>query len=126
MSKMVHILWHGKALCGQPGLPCNWPADHKWVGLPDVKSQKDAVEKTSIWCADCLKIYEKTPEGATSEKCKCGGTYVWNRSCGAFVCDNEDCASHKGLARCFCGWSSSGGDGRAELEAVGETIEEEP
>ena len=44
-------------------------------------------------------------------------------SCGVGVCD--DCGHHQGLARCFCGWSASGGDGRAELVAMGETIEEE-
>jgi hypothetical protein len=29
------------------------------------------------------------------------------------------------MARCFCGWSLSGGDGRAELEEMGEVIEPE-
>ena len=35
--------------------------------------------------------------------------------CGANVCD--DCEYHDGLARCYCGWSESGGDGRQELRA---------
>jgi len=38
----------------------------------------------------------------------------------ALVCDN-----HQNLARCFCGWSESGGDGRQELIEMGETIEPE-
>lgn len=56
-------------------------------------------------------------------KCpKCGSTEVdWSRECGCKVC--WQCGNHLGLARCFCGWSESGGDGRAELIEMGETIE---
>lgn len=48
--------------------------------------------------------------------------YLFSRYCGARVCG---CGDHKGLARCFCGWSASGGDGRRELIEMGETIEPE-
>jgi hypothetical protein len=41
--------------------------------------------------------------------------------CGVLVCDA--CDQHKGLVRCYCGWAESGGDGYAELEEMGETIE---
>jgi hypothetical protein len=54
---------------------------------------------------------------------KCGGAMEFSTYCGARVCD--DCGHHKGLARCYCGWSASGGNGRAELEAMGETIDPE-
>jgi len=47
--------------------------------------------------------------------------YAFNRYCGATVC--ADCDDHKGLARCFCGWAKSGGDGYRELVEMGETIE---
>jgi hypothetical protein len=57
------------------------------------------------------------------KKCRCGGMMRWDRGCGALVC--ERCDDHDGLARCFCGWSASGGDGRQELIEMGETIEEE-
>jgi len=30
------------------------------------------------------------------------------------------------LARCYCGWASSGGDGRKELLEMGETIDPDP
>lgn len=53
---------------------------------------------------------------------KCRGTMTLTQ-CGCFVCD--DCDHHDGLARCFCGWSLSGGDGRAELEEMGETIDDD-
>ena len=55
--------------------------------------------------------------------CSCGGVMMWERYCGAFVC--QDCDEHKGLARCYCGWSRSGGNGREELEEMGEVIEAE-
>lgn len=51
----------------------------------------------------------------------CTHRYVFNRACGATVC--QDCDEHKGFARCFCGWSRSGGDGYRELIEAGETIE---
>lgn len=44
-----------------------------------------------------------------------------SRVCGVRIC--MECGEHKGLARCFCGWSEDGGDGRRELEEMGETIE---
>ena len=56
-------------------------------------------------------------------KCECGGTFHFT-NCGAKVCD--DCGNHFGLARCFCGWTKSGkGDGRRELEEMGEVIDPE-
>jgi hypothetical protein len=52
---------------------------------------------------------------------RCGHGASMNRSCGAWVCDT--CGNHEGLARCYCGWSASGGDGRTELLNLGENIE---
>lgn len=49
--------------------------------------------------------------------------YEFDRYCGAKVC--ADCGEHKGLDRCYCGWSRYGGNGRQELIEMGETIEEE-
>jgi hypothetical protein len=56
-------------------------------------------------------------------ECKCGGTYEYDRYCGAYVC--LKCGNHLGLGRCYCGWSADGGDGRQQLVEMGETIEEE-
>jgi hypothetical protein len=56
------------------------------------------------------------------QKCHCGGDFDFSRYCGADTC--VKCDNHKGMARCFCGWSLSGANGREELEAMGETIEE--
>ena len=55
-------------------------------------------------------------------KCEgCGEDAVFAPNCGAYVC--ASCDHHNGLARCFCGWSASGGDGYRELIDMGETIE---
>lgn len=56
-------------------------------------------------------------------ECPCGGLLLWDFFCGCRVCGT--CGHHLGLARCYCGWSLSGGDGREELEEMGETIDEE-
>lgn len=53
----------------------------------------------------------------------CNGTAKLNRICGVYVCGT--CGTHQGLARCFCGWSRSGGNGRQELEEMGEVIDED-
>jgi hypothetical protein len=61
VKMIIHILWHGKALCGQPGLPCEWPVDHKWVGLPglpDVKEQDVKVREQGAWCVECLAQFQ--------------------------------------------------------------------
>jgi len=59
-----------------------------------------------------------------TKKCKCGGTMTLSRTCGVLVCDT--CDEHDGLERCFCGWSrTSPGNGRQELEQMGEVIDEE-
>lgn len=56
-------------------------------------------------------------------KCKHEYPRFSDRVCGAKICYN--CGDHKGLARCFCGWSTTGGNGKTELIEMGETIEED-
>ena len=59
------------------------------------------------------------------EKCKCGGEFHFNDYCGTHVCTK--CRQHKDfITRCYCGWSADGGDGRRQLEEMGETIDPEP
>ena len=56
--------------------------------------------------------------------CENGHVYRLKGYCGAYVC--LECDDHKGLERCYCGWSkTSPGHGREELEDMGETIESE-
>jgi hypothetical protein len=55
---------------------------------------------------------------------KCKHDYDWMPYCGVEVC--FACGDHKGLERCYCGWSkTSPGRGYEELIEMGETIEEE-
>lgn len=69
--------------------------------------------------------YAINAEDGEDEPKECGEhwkhDYTFSKNCGCEVCDR--CDHHKGLARCYCGWSASGGDGRAELEEMGETID---
>jgi hypothetical protein len=53
----------------------------------------------------------------------CTHDYYFNWYCAAYVCDL--CDEHKGLARCFCGWSLSGRDGALELIEMGENLDED-
>ena len=59
--------------------------------------------------------------------------FVKDYNCGAHVC--YDCGHHapwnregevtQNLARCYCGWSESGGNGYDELLAMGECIDDD-
>lgn len=55
---------------------------------------------------------------------ECKHKYRFDRGCGVGICDL--CGDHRGLERCYCGWSkTSPGRGYEELIEMGETIEEE-
>ena len=49
--------------------------------------------------------------------------YQFRAYCGAKVCDS--CEDHEGLARCYCGWAASGGNGIRELIEMGEQIDDD-
>lgn len=42
--KELHILHHGFALCGLPGVPADWPEGHRWVRI---------AERTRATCHGC-------------------------------------------------------------------------
>lgn len=48
-SKVCHALTGGGALCGQPGLPKDWPMNHYWV------REEDAEHVNCRKCLDVLK-----------------------------------------------------------------------
>ena len=47
-------------------------------------------------------------------------TRVYSKTCAAKIC--TECDDHQGLDRCWCGWSSTGGNGNAELREMGENM----
>jgi hypothetical protein len=57
------------------------------------------------------------------QRCACGGSFRFEQYCGAWCC--QECNNHRNLARCYCGWAMSGGDGREELLEMGERLEAE-
>lgn len=60
----------------------------------------------------------------TTDEEECEHEYRTRRYCGVLVCTK--CDDHKGLERCYCGWSkTSPGHGREELIDMGERIEED-
>jgi hypothetical protein len=64
-----------------------------------------------------------TTEPRTHGSCTCGGAWHWDKECAVSVC--KRCGKHKGLARCWCGWSESGRNGADELREMGEVIQPE-
>lgn len=54
---------------------------------------------------------------------RCTHDYELRANCGVDVCWN--CSDHKDLARCYCGWAASGGNGRQELLDMGENLDED-
>ena len=52
-----------------------------------------------------------------------GVTRQMDPVCGAYIC--LDCEDHEGLARCYCGWATNGGDGVRQLQDQGENVEDD-
>ena len=61
----------------------------------------------------------------------CKHEFVFSQGCGANVCQGcglhahlsfEDGSLPQELARCWCGWSDTGGNGRGELWELGEDL----
>lgn len=71
---------------------------------------------------DCSRDYQ-IEEIRECDICKSHAYFT--AYCGAFVCSNNACCYHDGLARCYCGWSMSGRNGRVELIEMGENIDED-
>lgn len=44
----VHLLKHGRSLCGMPGLPKDWPEGHVWVSV------KDEELASEVTCGKCV------------------------------------------------------------------------
>ncbi len=66
---------------------------------------------------------ERDESGERFKRCSCEERAYFSVSCAAYICSG--CGAHVDLARCWCGWSASGGNGRRELIEMGETIGDE-
>jgi hypothetical protein len=51
---VVHVLWHGAALCGIEGPPSAWSARDRWVG-------KGAADEHEATCARCVAVFRGEP-----------------------------------------------------------------
>ena len=60
--EIIHLLDGGRALCGQPGVPRDWPANHRWAAEADADK---------VNCPECLKELsrKKMWAGAISGRC---------------------------------------------------------
>jgi hypothetical protein len=57
----LHILRHGRVMCGLQGVPSAWPAGHGWVSFEDVNAA------TTATCTACLMAFQSSallPNGA--------------------------------------------------------------
>jgi hypothetical protein len=112
------------------GLP---PGQYDSAVFPTVKECKQYAEEIAKALPAIIKDYDNSKKVRhlnETRKCpKCKGTMLYVPECGSFVCENNSCGHHQSssgqdFARCYCGWSASGGNGRQELEEMGEQIDE--
>lgn len=88
---------------------------------PEAEKPESDGEETSHRNVPGTSLDFKVKKSKDNNRCSCGGSFEFSTYCGCKVCTN--CMNHKGLARCYCGWSASGGDGRRELIEMGEVID---
>lgn len=49
---VVHILMHGSAHCGKPGVPGDWSDEHSWVSFQDEENA------SAVNCPECIEVRE--------------------------------------------------------------------
>jgi hypothetical protein len=54
-TRLVHLLYDGRALCPLEGAPGDWPKGHAWVDLAD--------DCDAATCPNCLKMQAALAEG---------------------------------------------------------------
>lgn len=57
-ARIVHILEEGRARCGIPGLPKDWPEGHVWVAANEGEAPAEA---TCPWCVEPFKHLSVSP-----------------------------------------------------------------
>jgi ribosomal protein L37E len=94
--------WQSRTNCSECGVGLDWNCvpEHQ-CNTPQAKRKPH------------VHTYEQKP----------GGERRMDANCGTYVC--LECNDHAGLARCYCGWASDGGNGVAQLRAEGENVEDD-
>lgn len=116
-------------LLDNPGAGYSFPCDKEgnlFLGLNPAAAENLVACATGKYKVGTPYIRDLSRDYTHEEIRECevchAGAYM-DRKCGVFVCSS--CEQHEGLARCFCGWSASGGDGYRELAEMGENLEED-
>ncbi len=55
MVHVVHLIKHGRALCGKGGLPEDWPRGHCWVSFEDIDNAH------RVNCPRCMAVLRGDP-----------------------------------------------------------------
>lgn len=65
----VHALWHGRALCGLPRYPGDWPLGHTWWAANQWDRIVEALDadprsaETCLICPICDRVMRDAPRG---------------------------------------------------------------
>jgi hypothetical protein len=118
------LIVNGKRTTGGFAFPCtkDGKVDETKFTSPDNNYHKCLAGEHNVSPSYVRAHQWQHVEPAIARCDSCGGEAEMDPSCGAYVC--SDCSNHLGLARCYCGWSASGGNGYSELVEMGETIDE--
>jgi hypothetical protein len=121
--------WEADTTPNPPRKPALLTLDISRITQRDVLGQTKALYGTCLFNDDAafvsVEAVRKYRRGYAKQKRKArlAALPEFDRYCGAYVC--RICNNHHGLARCYCGWASDGGNGRQQLVEMGETIDPE-
>jgi hypothetical protein len=87
---MIHILRHGRAVCGKPGMPGDWQDGDKWIAPTD-DELKDPNIANRVSCHDCLRggpppVLCGTCQHCDADDCLLGLTY--KHPCPSFLLED--------------------------------------
>lgn len=56
-AQIIHCLHEGRAICGKPGIPGDWPPGIVWEGLREWP--KTIKEHPELVCLECVHTYNR-------------------------------------------------------------------
>ena len=90
---------------------------------PDPNALRQELHYHDYFSTAVIRAESMQPLHAHEYEAKPDGSRRLDANCGAYVC--LGCGDHEGLARCYCGWATDGGNGVAQLQAMGENVEDD-